>query len=109
MIDLGPDVALGRGRSGSAAPGAAQEEGSTDRFRARIRSVAINEPGVLATITEVIANNDANIQNLSMTRSADNYMDMVFDLEVWDLAHLTKIIRQLSAKPAITSVERVTG
>lgn len=85
------------------------EEGSTNRFPARIRSVTINEPGVLATITEVIANNDANIQNLSMTRSADNYMDMVFDLEVWDLAHLTKIIRQLSAKPAITSVERVTG
>lgn len=85
------------------------EEGATKRFPARIKSTAINEPGTLAMITEVIANNDGNIQNLSMQRSAADFMEMVFDVEVWDLNHLTRIIRQLSSKPVINSVERVVG
>ena len=85
------------------------EEGNTRRFPARVKVIASNEPGVLAQITEVIANNDANIENLIMTRTPDNFMDMHFDLEVWDLAHLTRIIRQLSSKSTVTKVERITG
>ncbi len=85
------------------------EEGNTTRFPARIKATAINEPGTLAMISDVIANNDGNIQNLSMSRTAPDFMDMIFDVEVWDLSHLTKIIRQLASKPAISQVERLTG
>jgi guanosine-3',5'-bis(diphosphate) 3'-pyrophosphohydrolase len=85
------------------------EEGNTTRFPARIKVDAINEPGTLATITEVIANNDGNIQNLSMTRTANDFMAMIFDIEVWDLNHLTRIIRQLSSKPIVSKVDRIIG
>ncbi|MCB1460957.1 MAG: bifunctional (p)ppGpp synthetase/guanosine-3',5'-bis(diphosphate) 3'-pyrophosphohydrolase [Nitratireductor sp.] len=85
------------------------EEGSSERFPARIKVVAINEPGTLATIAEVMANNDANIQNLAMHRTAPDFMDMVFDIEVWDLNHLTRIIRQLAAKPVVSKAERIVG
>jgi GTP diphosphokinase / guanosine-3',5'-bis(diphosphate) 3'-diphosphatase len=85
------------------------DEGNTTRFPARIKATVINEPGTLAMISEVIANNDGNIQNLSMSRTAPDFMDMIFDVEVWDLSHLTKIIRQLASKPAISQVERLTG
>ncbi|MEC9342369.1 MAG: ACT domain-containing protein, partial [Pseudomonadota bacterium] len=85
------------------------EEGSTERFPARIKAIAINEPGTLATIAEVMANNDANIQNLEMHRTAPDFMDMLFDVEVWDVNHLTRIIRQLAAKPVVSRAERIVG
>ncbi len=85
------------------------EEGNKTRFPARIKAIAINEPGSLAAIAEVIANNDGNIQNLSMIRSASDFMNMLFEIEVWDLNHLTRIIRQLSSKPMISKVERIIG
>lgn len=85
------------------------EEGSSERFPARIKVVAINEPGTLAAIAEVMANNDANIQNLAMQRTAPDFMDMVFDIEVWDLNHLNRILRQLTAKPVVSRAERIVG
>ena len=84
-------------------------EGNNTRFPARIKVMAINEPGTLAVIAEVIANNDGNIQNLQMSRTAPDFMQMMFDVEVWDLNHLTRIIRQLAAKPVVSKVERITG
>ena len=85
------------------------EEGNGERFPARVRLTAINEPGVLAVITEVLATNDANISNLSMHQSAPDFMEMIFDIEVWDLSHLTRIIRQLAAKPVVGNAERLIG
>ena len=85
------------------------EEGNSERFPARLKVTAINEPGTLAGIAEVMANNDANIENLSMHRSAPDFMVMVFDIEVWDLSHLTRIMRQLSAKPIVSKVDRIIG
>jgi guanosine-3',5'-bis(diphosphate) 3'-pyrophosphohydrolase len=85
------------------------DEKNTERFPARIKVVAINEPGTLATIAEVIASNEANIQNLVMNRSGHDFMNMAFDLEVWDVNHLNRILRQLAGKSVVNSAERVIG
>ncbi|MEZ5872495.1 MAG: bifunctional (p)ppGpp synthetase/guanosine-3',5'-bis(diphosphate) 3'-pyrophosphohydrolase [Nitratireductor sp.] len=85
------------------------EEGNSERFPARLKVTAINEPGTLAAIAEVMANNDANIENLSMHRSAPDFMVMLFDIEVWDLSHLTRIMRQLTAKTIVSKVDRIIG
>ncbi|MFZ1816052.1 MAG: bifunctional (p)ppGpp synthetase/guanosine-3',5'-bis(diphosphate) 3'-pyrophosphohydrolase [Rhizobiaceae bacterium] len=85
------------------------EEDNSQRFPARIRVTAINEPGTLAAIAEVMANNDANIQNLVMHRTAPDFMEMLFDIEVWDLNHLTRTIRQLASKQVVSKAERVIG
>lgn len=85
------------------------EEGNTNRFPARINVHMLNEPGSLAIIAEVIAKNDGNIQNLTMSRGARDFMTMLIDVEVWDLSHLTRIIRQIMAKSVVSKVERVTG
>jgi GTP diphosphokinase / guanosine-3',5'-bis(diphosphate) 3'-diphosphatase len=85
------------------------EEDNGERFPARVRVTAINEPGTLAAITEVMASNDANIANLSLHRTAPDFMEMIFDLEVWDISHLTRIIRQLASKPIVGKAERIIG
>ena len=73
------------------------EEDSHERFPARIEVTAINEPGTLAQIAQVIADNGANISNLRITQAAPDFSVMVIDLEVFDLKHLTRLIAQLRA------------
>jgi GTP diphosphokinase / guanosine-3',5'-bis(diphosphate) 3'-diphosphatase len=79
------------------------------RFPARILLQTINEPGVLAQITQVIADHDGNIENVSMRRPSQDFTNMTIDLSVWDLKHLNAIIGELRAKRSVAKVERVTG
>jgi RelA/SpoT family (p)ppGpp synthetase len=85
------------------------DEGPPQRFPARLSVQSVNEPGSLAQIAQVIAEHDGNIDHISMNRPAPDFTEMVIDLEVWDLKHLTAIISQLRAKPVVAKVERVNG
>lgn len=85
------------------------ESGSTQRFPARIKLQSINEPGSLAQITQVIADHDGNIDNVSMKRRTQDFTDMTIDLTVWDLKHLNAIIAELRAKRVVSRVDRITG
>ncbi|MCE1236979.1 MAG: bifunctional (p)ppGpp synthetase/guanosine-3',5'-bis(diphosphate) 3'-pyrophosphohydrolase [Hyphomicrobiales bacterium] len=82
---------------------------SPSRFPARIAINSLNEPGSLAQISQVIAENDGNIDNIKMIPKAADFHEIIIDLEVWDLKHLTRIIHQLRAKPIISSAVRVNG
>ena len=85
------------------------EEGAPQRFPARLAVQSVNEPGSLAQIAQVIAENDGNIDNIRMTRSAPDFTDVTIDLEVYDLKHLNAIIAQLRAKKVVAKAERVNG
>ncbi|WEX07673.1 bifunctional (p)ppGpp synthetase/guanosine-3',5'-bis(diphosphate) 3'-pyrophosphohydrolase [Chelativorans sp. AA-79] len=85
------------------------DENMKERFPARLSVTAINEPGSLATIAQVVASNDANIHTLSMQHTAPDFTEMVFDLEVWDLKHLNRLISQLRETSCVSSVHRVNG
>jgi RelA/SpoT family (p)ppGpp synthetase len=80
---------------------------SPQRFPARIALQSVNEPGTLAQISQVIAEHDGNIDNIRMARRSPDFTEMVIDLEVYDLKHLTAIIAQLRAKNVVASAERV--
>jgi guanosine-3',5'-bis(diphosphate) 3'-pyrophosphohydrolase len=85
------------------------DENVPRRFPARITVQSVNEPGSLAQIAQVIAEHDGNIDNIRMTRRAPDFTDVMIDLEVYDLKHLTAILAQLRAKPIIAKAERVNG
>lgn len=84
------------------------EHHSTSRFPARLQLQSINEPGTLAQITQVIADHDGNIENISMKRRTPDFTDLTIDLSVWDLKHLNAIMSELRTKPAVNKVARVT-
>ncbi len=86
-----------------------EEEQAPRRFPARIAVQSVNEPGSLAQIAQVIAEHDGNIDNIRMTRRAPDFTDVMIDLEVYDLKHLTAILAQLRAKPVVAKAERVNG
>ena len=84
-------------------------ENSTERFPARIHVSALNEPGTLATIAEVIGSADGNIDNLKMLVRGRDFTEIEIDLEVWNLKHLNRIVTGLRDKRVISHAERVSG
>jgi guanosine-3',5'-bis(diphosphate) 3'-pyrophosphohydrolase len=85
------------------------DEERRERFPARINVTAINAPGSLAEIAQIIAANDANIHTMSMGRTAPDFTEMIFDLEVWDLKHLNKLLSQLKESSSVSEARRVNG
>ena len=75
----------------------------------RINLVVTNEPGSLGSLSMVIAKNLGNISNLKITNRSVEFFEMMVDIEVQDVKHLTNIIAALRATPAISSVERARG
>jgi (p)ppGpp synthase/HD superfamily hydrolase len=84
-------------------------ENSTERFPARIRVSALNEPGTLATIAEVIGSADGNIDNVRMLGRGRDFTEIEIDLEVWNLKHLNRIVTGLREKRVISQATRVNG
>jgi GTP pyrophosphokinase len=82
---------------------------SPERFPAKIVVTALNEPGTLAQIAQVIGEADGNIDNVRMVRRAKDFTEIHIELEVWDLDHLTQIVAGLKSKAVVSSVERVFG
>jgi GTP pyrophosphokinase len=80
-----------------------------ERFPAKIVVTALNEPGTLAQIAQVIGEVDGNIDNVRMVRRAKDFTEIHIELEVWDLDHLTQIIAGLKGKAVVSSVERMFG
>jgi (p)ppGpp synthase/HD superfamily hydrolase len=85
------------------------DESTPQRFPARIKIDNVNEPGSLAQVATVIAEHDGNIDNISMSRRSPDFTELIIDLEVYDLKHLSAIINQLRAKAVVARVERVNG
>ncbi len=83
------------------------DEANNTRFMARIMINALNEPGTLAEVTQVIATSDVNIRSMSMARVAADFTEVHIDLEVWDLRQLNQLIGQLKELQCVSTVSRV--
>ena len=73
----------------------------------RLRTVLYNRPGTLAEVTGIFAGNRANIVSLDMLGRDDLFGTYEIDLEVADLAHLTRIVSALRASDAVAEAERI--
>ena len=75
----------------------------------RVNIVVANEPGSLGELSTVIARNHGNISNIKIGNRAPEFFEMMLDIEVRGVKHLTNVIAALRATPAINSVERARG
>jgi GTP diphosphokinase / guanosine-3',5'-bis(diphosphate) 3'-diphosphatase len=85
------------------------DDKAPQRFPAQLAVQSVNEPGSLAQVAQVIADHDGNIDNIHMSRQSPDFTELIIDLEVYNLKHLTSIISQLRAKKVIANAERVNG
>ncbi len=89
-----------------------QRSGSGDPTQAhvgRINVIIGNEPGSLGSLTTIIGKHAGNITNLKITNRSQDFFEIIVDIEVQDVKHLTNIIAALRAAPSINSVDRARG
>jgi guanosine-3',5'-bis(diphosphate) 3'-pyrophosphohydrolase len=85
------------------------DEDNKDFFPAQIVVNCLNEPGALGTIATVIGDLGANIDHVEFRNRSTDFRDIVIDLQVHDLKHLTAVVSQLKGKSVVAKVERVNG
>ncbi|MGD0107657.1 MAG: bifunctional (p)ppGpp synthetase/guanosine-3',5'-bis(diphosphate) 3'-pyrophosphohydrolase [Rhodopila sp.] len=76
---------------------------------ARISVIAANEQGALADISNAVAKQEGAIANLKIVNRQQDFMEALIDVDVRDIAHLSKVIVGLRGLKAIKGVERATG
>jgi GTP pyrophosphokinase len=84
-------------------------DGADGSHVGRVTVLIGNEPGSLANLTTVISRSDGNITNLKITNRSADFWEILVDIEVRDVKHLSNVIAALRASPTINSVERARG
>ncbi|MBS0244887.1 MAG: bifunctional (p)ppGpp synthetase/guanosine-3',5'-bis(diphosphate) 3'-pyrophosphohydrolase, partial [Proteobacteria bacterium] len=82
------------------------EAETNDRFPARIVVTALNEPGSLAQVAQVIGDEEGNIDNVRMIRRGSDFTDIAIEVEVWNLSHLNRILNGLRSKTVVSQADR---
>ncbi|WP_299441175.1 bifunctional (p)ppGpp synthetase/guanosine-3',5'-bis(diphosphate) 3'-pyrophosphohydrolase [uncultured Rhodospira sp.] len=83
-----------------------EDDASIDPHTGRLSLVVANQMGSLSDLSTIIAKNLGNITNLKITGRTADFFDMVIDVEVRDVRHLTNIIAALRASNAVNTVDR---
>lgn len=73
----------------------------------KIRVFSLDEPGLLAIMSQTISSSGVNIASANIRTTKDKKAIALFDLEVGDLGQLQKVISSLEGKKGVLMVERV--
>ena len=82
------------------------EEAENEKHTSPLKIMLANEHGTLAELSNLIARNNGNIANLNIINRTISYFEILVDVEVKDLKHLTDIIAALKASKVISYVAR---
>ena len=75
----------------------------------RIKVIISHETGALADLTNIIAKDLGNINNLKIVNRSTDFFEIIVDVGVKNLKHLQQIIANLRSMTSIHSVDRVTA
>ncbi|MFT8950917.1 MAG: bifunctional (p)ppGpp synthetase/guanosine-3',5'-bis(diphosphate) 3'-pyrophosphohydrolase [Gluconobacter sp.] len=78
-------------------------------YTARLSVIAANEPEVLATLTNTAAKYNGSVINLKIVNRQLDFMEILVDLEVRDLRHLSSLIAAFRTAVGVMQVERAKG
>ena len=72
----------------------------------RLRVTLYDRPGTLAEMAGIFAKNHVNVRSLEQTSLDHPFTSYEIDLEVQDLAHLTRILSAMRASDAVAQADR---
>jgi GTP pyrophosphokinase len=90
----------------SVAQGSGAGRGKGDTHTGRISVIATNEPTTLANLTNAVARQEGGVTNLKIVNRQQDFVEILVDVEVRDLRHLSMVIAGLRAVSGLTQVER---
>jgi GTP pyrophosphokinase len=85
----------------------AKENKSTIKRHVKIRILSLDEPGLLALMSQTISSCSVNIASANIRTTKDKKAIALFDVEVSDTLQLSKVISALESKKGVISVSRV--
>ena len=68
-----------------------------------------DQKGILANITQAITNCEANISKASVESTVDKRGINIFEVEITDLDHLTRVMNNVKKVEGVIKVERLKG
>ncbi len=75
----------------------------------RLTVLLTHTAGALGALSTILADHGANISNLKITDRNPLFFEILLDVEVEDVKHLTQIMAALRASKLVESVERARG
>ncbi len=72
----------------------------------RINVIAANDAGMLATLTNTVAKHEGAVANLRIVNRQHEFSEVLLDVEVRDLGHLSNVIAGLRSAPGVSEVSR---
>ena len=85
---------------------AARPDGKAPSHTARISVIGANEPSALANLTNAIAKQEGAVASLKVVNRQPDFIEALVDVDVRDIAHLSKVIAGLRGAVGIKGVER---
>jgi GTP pyrophosphokinase len=82
------------------------DQGAGVPFTGRLNVAISNLPGTLGTLTTVVGKSGANITNLKFTHRSRDFFELLLDVEVEDLRHLSMVMAVLRTSPVVHGVSR---
>lgn len=79
----------------------------TLKRQVKIRVLSMDEPGLLAVMSQTISACGVNISSANIRTTKDKKAVALFDVEVSDIAQLQKVTSALESKKGVIAVERV--
>jgi guanosine-3',5'-bis(diphosphate) 3'-pyrophosphohydrolase len=78
-------------------------------YAGRINIIATNERDLLPNISNAVTKHDGSVLNLRVVSRQQDFCEILLDVEVRDLRHLSTVMAGLRATSGITQVERAKG
>ncbi|WP_459696654.1 RelA/SpoT family protein [Acidisoma sp. C75] len=78
-------------------------------YSGRISLIATNDRDLLPNISNAVTKHDGSVLNLRVLSRQQDFCEILLDVEVRDLRHLSTVIAGLRATSGITQVERAKG
>jgi GTP pyrophosphokinase len=89
-----------------AALGGGRSNGKASHHTARLSVIGANEPTALANLTNAIAKQEGAVTSLKIVNRQSDFIEALVDVDVRDVAHLSKVIAGLRGAVGIRGVER---
>ena len=83
--------------------------GKPSTHTGRISVIAANTSNALANLTNAIVKHDGTLVNLKIVNRQQDFFEILVDVDVRDIRHLSTVIAGLRGAPGITQVERARG
>jgi len=99
FIDVDWDLGAVAGARGAAKGG----------YTGRISVIATNEQGALASMTNAISKHEGAVNNLKIVNRQQDFFEVLVDVDVRDLKHLSNVIAGLRGAAGVSQVERARG